>query len=94
MHKREREAEGEKENLKQAPHSAWNMTRGLIPPPWDHDLRENQESDTQVTEPPRSSPKPTFKMILLGDDLGEELLIIKMNHKMEITSRDKQVHHA
>ena len=27
--------------------------QGSIPRPWDHDLSGNQESDTQLTEPPR-----------------------------------------
>ena len=44
---REREVERgrvrEGENPKQAPHSAWSPTWGLIPQPWDHDLSQNQE---------------------------------------------------
>ena len=38
---------GERENPKQAPCSVQSPTWGSIPEPWD------QESDTQVTEPPR-----------------------------------------
>ena len=49
---REREREGEKENPKQAPFSAWSLTQGCIPRPWDHDLSQNQESDTW-SKPPR-----------------------------------------
>ena len=45
--------EGERENLKQTPHSAQSPTQGLIPQPWDHDLSQNQESGAQPTEPPR-----------------------------------------
>ena len=45
--------EKERENLKQAPHSARSLMQGLIPWPWDHDLVQNQESDAQLTESPR-----------------------------------------
>ena len=45
--------EGERKNRKRAPHSAWGPMRGLIPQPWEHDLSPNQESDAQLTEPPR-----------------------------------------
>ena len=37
-------------------HPAWNLTRGLNSQPWDRDLSQNQESDAQLTEPPRSPP--------------------------------------
>ena len=45
--------EGERENLKQAPHSAQSLTQGSIPQPWVHDLSQNQELEAQQTEPPR-----------------------------------------
>ena len=38
----EQEAEGQRENLKQAPCLVWSPTRGLIPKPWDHGLSWNQ----------------------------------------------------
>ena len=49
--KREREhvweqGEGQSENLKQTPHWVRRPTQGLISQPWDHDLSQNQESDT------------------------------------------------
>ena len=47
-------AEREGENLKQAlrcQHRAWHRTQSHKP--WDHDLSRNQESDAQLTEPPR-----------------------------------------
>ena len=47
------EAEGERENLEQAPCSAQSPTWGPIPPAWDHDPSWNQESDAQLAEPPR-----------------------------------------
>ena len=56
---RERERTGERdrgrdrENSSQAPCSTQTPTRDLIPWPWDHDLSWNQESDAQLTEPPR-----------------------------------------
>ena len=34
------------EDLKQTPHWLWNPMWGLISQPWDHDLSQNQESDT------------------------------------------------
>ena len=46
-------AEGEEENLKQAPHPAQNQTQGSILRPWDRNLSQNQESEAQPTEPPR-----------------------------------------
>ena len=49
-----------RENLKQTPHSAWSLTRGLIPQPWDHDPRRNRQLDAQPTEPPRC-PSFSFK---------------------------------
>ena len=51
--------EGEKErgNLKQAPHLEWNP----ISQPRDHDLSQNQESDPEITEPPRC---PEFNLFL------------------------------
>ena len=50
---RERGRGRERKNLKQAPCSALSWTQGLIPWPWDHDLSQNQELDTQSTEPLR-----------------------------------------
>ena len=41
VHKWGREAEGERENFKQAPHSARSLIRGSIPRPWDHALSHN-----------------------------------------------------
>ena len=46
----------ERENLKQAPWLGQSPTRGSIPHPWDRDLSQNQESDTQMTEPCPSAP--------------------------------------
>lgn len=43
----------ERENAKQALHPLWGWTQGLILQPWDHNLIQHQESDTQPTEPPR-----------------------------------------
>ena len=48
---RERERERERENLKQTPRSVWSPTWGLIPWPWDHDLRWNPQSDFQSFNP-------------------------------------------
>ena len=61
----EREREGHGENPKQAPHTAQGPTQGLIPQPWDHDLSQNQESDTQSTELPRRPWK--FSATFLAD---------------------------
>ena len=49
-----RGAEKERENLKKAPHLLWSPTWGWIPWPWVHDLSWKQESESQLTEPPRS----------------------------------------
>ena len=43
--KREKEKERESENLKQVPGSVWNPACGSVPQPWDHDLRQNPESE-------------------------------------------------
>ena len=48
-----RAVEEERQNLKQAPHSARSPTRGSISRPWNHDLSRNQELDAQLIEPPR-----------------------------------------
>ena len=48
---RQREREGERENLKQAPCSAQSLTWGSIPRSWDHDLSQDQDSDAQPTVP-------------------------------------------
>ena len=61
MHEWERGAEGERENLKQAPHAAWSPTQGLISQPWDHDPSQNQELSAQPTEPSRC-PKTLLSM--------------------------------
>ena len=45
------------ENLKQAPRLVQSPTQGSISQPRDHDLSRNQESDAQLTEPPRC-PSP------------------------------------
>ena len=42
----------ERENLKQAPHSAQSPMWSSILGPWDHDLSQNQELDSHATEPP------------------------------------------
>ena len=46
----ERERGREKENTKQAPCSVQSLMQSSIPRPWDHDLRQNQELSTQLTE--------------------------------------------
>ena len=45
-------AEGEKESLKQTLCSAWSPSQGSVPETWDHNLSQNQESDTPSTEHP------------------------------------------
>ena len=50
-----RGAEGERD--KQTPCWAWSPIWGSIPGPWNHDLNQNQESDAQLTKPPRNSWK-------------------------------------
>ena len=62
---RARGRERKRENLKQALCSAQSPMRGSIPQPWDHDLSQNQESDAQLTEPPRH-PKICFFFIVPG----------------------------
>ena len=56
LREREREREWgrgrERENLRLTLHLAWSVMQGSISWPWDHDLNW-QESDTQLTEPPR-----------------------------------------
>ena len=52
------EAEGrrrwrERENLKQALHSAGILMWGSVPQPWDYHLSQYQELDAQSTEPSR-----------------------------------------
>ena len=47
-----RGADKEKENLKQALHTAQSLTWGWIPWPWDHNLSQNHASDTQPSKPP------------------------------------------
>ena len=42
-----------RENLKQAVRPVRIPTQGSIPRLSDHDLSQNRESDTQLTEPPR-----------------------------------------
>ena len=59
---RVRVAEGERESLKQAPCSPWNLTWGLILWPWDHNLSWNQKSDTHSTQPPRRPRSRDFLM--------------------------------
>ena len=45
--------EREREYFKHVPYSVWSPTWDLIPWSWDPDLSWNQESGTQLTEPPR-----------------------------------------
>ena len=47
------EGERERESHKQGPAQHGAPTWGLIPVPGDHDLSQYQESDAQLTEPPR-----------------------------------------
>ena len=57
----ERERGGERENLKQAPCCQCGaQRRAQTHKPQDHDLSQNQESNTQPTEPPRCPPKCTL----------------------------------
>ena len=46
---KEKEREGERENLNQALGSVWSLTWGLISQPWDHDLSRSQEWNIQLT---------------------------------------------
>ena len=46
------EGQRERENIKQATCSSWRQSQGSILQPWDHEMNQNQDSDTQVTEPP------------------------------------------
>ena len=61
----------EKENPKQAPCPGWSSTWSLILGPWDHALSCNQESDTQLIEPP-SAPQSLslnhYPVICSSDD--------------------------
>ena len=57
--KRERDR---RENLKHPKYPAWSPMWGSISRPWDHDLSQNQESDAQLTQPPR---RPLDRWILL-----------------------------
>lgn len=49
--------EEEEKNLKQAPGPVqsltWSPTQSSIPQPWKHDLSWSEESDAQLTKPPR-----------------------------------------
>ena len=45
--------EGERENLKQIPHPAWSPMQAGFTTLRVHDPSQNQESDAQLTEPPR-----------------------------------------
>ena len=47
------EREGERESQAGLTLSAQSLMRGLITWPWDYDLSQNQELDTQRTEPLR-----------------------------------------
>ena len=70
--KREREREGEggrerdNEYLRQAPRSAQSLMWGSIPQPWDHDLRQNQQSHAQLTEPPRCPEHVTLDLTVMS----------------------------
>ena len=52
MRKLGRGAEGGRVIIKQAPYWEQSWTQGSILQPRDHDLSQNQESDTQLSEPP------------------------------------------
>ena len=57
-------------NLKEGTHaSKWEGgggEGGSIPQPWDHDMSQNQDSDTQPTEPPR---RPKEMVLMAGPEL-------------------------
>ena len=76
---RESMSEGERENLKQAPCSAWNPMWGSIPWPWDHDLSWNQELDTQPTESTRRCDRPKF---LTAHRSGLTAIILSLPRRM------------
>lgn len=46
---------GEGENRRRTPHSPWelSLTWGSVPGPWDHDPSPHQESEAQLSAPPR-----------------------------------------
>ena len=54
-----------RENLKQTPHWVWSLMRGSISRPCDHNLSQNQESDTHPSEPLRYPSLFLFKAICL-----------------------------
>ena len=66
---------GKGENLKQTPHWTQSQMPGLSLTTLDHDLIQNQESDTQQTEPPRY-PWLTFKMNREGIE-SRSLILVK-----------------
>ena len=84
----------ERKNHKQTPRSAWSLVQGSIPQPCDHDLSQNQESDTQPTEPPRCPLKQQREMenrlvvvVAKVQGLGwEEMSIIKGHHEGSLCS--------
>ena len=53
FHFRGGEGQRERQNLTQTPRSVQSLTQGWIPRPWDHDLSQNQKSDTRPPEAPR-----------------------------------------
>ena len=57
----EGQAERERENLKQSPCWAQSPMRGSIPWPWDHNPSRNQESDMQLTVPPRCPKHVSYR---------------------------------
>ena len=66
---RERERERERENPKQALCSARSPTQGSIPWPWDHDPSQNQDSNGQLTEPPRHTKINFFRTLEINQSL-------------------------
>ena len=72
---REREREEGERNLKQAAHLAWSPMRDSISQLWDHDLSQNQELDTQSTEPPRCPM--LFLKVSSSPNVGLELTTLR-----------------
>ena len=52
---------GRKRSLSRLPAEPRARPGAVVPPPWDHDLSQNQESAAQPTEPPRRPSWVTFK---------------------------------
>ena len=62
---RGRQGRGERKNLKQVPCPAQSAMQGSIPWPWDHNLSQNKEADTPLTEPP-GAPCISYIHVELG----------------------------